>query len=517
MYRSHEILVQALKQYRADFVINDYHAAEKINKICYPEGFGLTPSPNELWVISPDTDICDFSQTSGNFLVFLDSAGLADEVTSDTANLFLIPVGTNPMKVLKTVAACLEALDRMARNAFRLLDLSMSRDRLKETVEMAAEMLGNPVALFDMINNRFLAYSQKEIAEDPYWTSLVYEEKRVSEVPSISERVKSLDTFFDGLSEPTIIGSGKDAKRRLLAGLWEGGICHYAFVMLENHRIFSEADTILLKMIMNYLGDMLRRQFPISHHFKEQNLATFFDDCVQGRLNQEAIQRTARSLQLTIEDSSELLMVFHKNKSADYVDLMNLYHDIQKKASGATAFIYDFAILVLSGNSQAQTGDKIAGLLDTSAERCWKIAVSLPFTSAVDLKYAYQQCKAAAHYGQGSPSVLLLYRDYMMFDLMELASKQTNLRNYVLPTALQMVSYDAAHETELALTLFVYLKNYCDRSRVAEKLHIHLNSVGYRMRKMEELFGIDFNDYSTLRALETSLNILLLREQRYLP
>ena len=57
-------------------------------------------------------------------------------------------------------------------------------------------------------------------------------------------------------------------------------------------------------------------------------------------------------------------------------------------------------------------------------------------------------------------------------------------------------------------TLKCYLSNGNDSGLTAEKLHIHRNTLSYRLRKINEVSGLDFHD--GMQLLHAHLYIMIL-------
>jgi len=54
-----------------------------------------------------------------------------------------------------------------------------------------------------------------------------------------------------------------------------------------------------------------------------------------------------------------------------------------------------------------------------------------------------------------------------------------------------LLAYDAAHPSELVRTLEVFLGTCGAWQRTAEQLHVHVDTLRYRLRRIEELTGRD--------------------------
>lgn len=57
---------------------------------------------------------------------------------------------------------------------------------------------------------------------------------------------------------------------------------------------------------------------------------------------------------------------------------------------------------------------------------------------------------------------------------------------------------------ELLNTFLIYMKNNGERVRTANEIHIHRNTLNYRLEKIEEITGLKFNNYLDLFQLITS-------------
>ena len=74
-----------------------------------------------------------------------------------------------------------------------------------------------------------------------------------------------------------------------------------------------------------------------------------------------------------------------------------------------------------------------------------------------------------------------------------------------------IAAYDSDHNTDLLTTLEVYLREGCNAKATADKLFLHVNTVKYRLARIQNLAGID------LQEPETRFNLVLaLKIRRYL-
>jgi DNA-binding PucR family transcriptional regulator len=86
----------------------------------------------------------------------------------------------------------------------------------------------------------------------------------------------------------------------------------------------------------------------------------------------------------------------------------------------------------------------------------------------------------------------------------ELASHQVLLasvpdelrRSYSQRLLGRLIAYDRAHHSDLVHTLRVFLESCGSWARCAKLLHLHTNTLRYRIRRIEEITGRDLTDFA---------------------
>jgi DNA-binding PucR family transcriptional regulator len=70
-----------------------------------------------------------------------------------------------------------------------------------------------------------------------------------------------------------------------------------------------------------------------------------------------------------------------------------------------------------------------------------------------------------------------------------------------------LLAYDQENATELVNTLRHYLDHNGNLQRTASALHVHINSLKYRLQRIEEIASIDLHDGQTRFYLQLALSI----------
>ena len=88
------------------------------------------------------------------------------------------------------------------------------------------------------------------------------------------------------------------------------------------------------------------------------------------------------------------------------------------------------------------------------------------------------------------PDAICYYSDYYVYRMLETFEKKIpKSASWIHPGLMKLYLYDQKRETELITTLREYLIHPGQSSLVAENLHIHKNTLLYRLGKIREITG----------------------------
>jgi DNA-binding PucR family transcriptional regulator len=188
------------------------------------------------------------------------------------------------------------------------------------------------------------------------------------------------------------------------------------------------------------------------------------------------------------------------------------------RATGAIARMGDTVYAVVPGSADhAESLAALRRLLLTtrgtarlrSPEQV-AIGISGPVPSLTDLSEAREeadrvlQVLAGRRSHDGCAEVGELGLAVTMLRLADLESARAAGRRSVLD---DIDDYDAAHAANYSQTLRVYLASFGDPTEASKALGVHTNTLRYRLRRLHELFGLDFADADTRFALMVDIRL----------
>ena len=100
----------------------------------------------------------------------------------------------------------------------------------------------------------------------------------------------------------------------------------------------------------------------------------------------------------------------------------------------------------------------------------------------------------------------LTHMDMISYHLVKRFLTSINRPNLYEQVYAPLVNYDTEKSGELVLTLEKYIECNFSRTRTAEKMHIHRNSLNYRLQKIEELLGKNLEAIDTFPLLLASIS-----------
>ncbi len=130
------------------------------------------------------------------------------------------------------------------------------------------------------------------------------------------------------------------------------------------------------------------------------------------------------------------------------------------------------------------------------------------YKNLMDVKSSYEEAQYTLKMKSIFPDdmkLILHYEELGMFQMIE--SLASNKQRRVHPSILKLKAYDMKNQTELLRTLTVYLEKDCNPNESSSNLHIHVNTLNYRLKRISEVGNIRLKD--PIQKMSLFLNIKL--------
>lgn len=486
--------------YKVNYKIRNFSNTD-IYKYDFFEDRTVT-EPNCLYVAHVSSaSICNFSQIEGNFLLIHDSNVPITDNQILKANYILLTDVSDISKLYRILRCCCKAFLKLYKHSYDFLNaIYDTKDSMLLLVNTIAQIINHPVALHDQTLHIIYA---SEGGDLDYLQATSNPEERMQNF---------LSDFTHGINYP-IIFSYESWPDYLIVPIWVNEKSQYILSALGSNGPIQDYEIPFLACAATLFEIPVNNSI-ISNN-KELRINTFFNNIITGNLtSNNEILRTASSIGLFLKEYNHILTIFNTTTTVLYQDVFSLYLDICNNLSYNTVFIYEYTIVIILSNNNIEQAQKLIkeykAFLKKRKIYGWRGALSFSFLSVCDIKVAYSQCIAAEHFGEllAAKSTILDYKNFMGFHLISQSSFYININDFILPQVKEIIEYDKENETEYAVTLYHYIKNFMNLNSVSKVLNLHRNTISYRINRITELFQIDYNDIATMNNLGLSFDIL---------
>lgn len=144
----------------------------------------------------------------------------------------------------------------------------------------------------------------------------------------------------------------------------------------------------------------------------------------------------------------------------------------------------------------------ISPFTDWVISRGYRIGISFPFSDLTKCQIIAEQAKLSVSYGRTADNDKKIS---FPIESLHILMRQENNGSFIHPVVHEIRTYDQENHTEYIATLTSWLESAMNDSLTAEKMHIHRNTLYYRLHRISELFHIDLHDMKTCVQLYLSL------------
>lgn len=241
-------------------------------------------------------------------------------------------------------------------------------------------------------------------------------------------------------------------------------------------------------------------------------------DLIDGASEEEIIQRI-RSANLAFPANMRAMVLKASFfRGANYLYSV-LLPEISALLPTSPKFIRSGNIVVLlevssSGDIDPEVYDKLE---EFAKSHNVHIGVSNMFDHPAEFPTYYHQALQAQGVAKYSPNMhgLFFFSDYGFYILLNRMEDKELLDNIKLPLLSEIENYDAEKNSALYETLKVYAQTGFSKTKTAEMMYLHRNTVNYRIQQLESQFNIDFSDPTLLFKLLYSFYIDSYLKNRY--
>ena len=371
-----------------------------------------------------------------------------------------------------------------------LLDAGARGAPLQEFIDIAAPVFQNPMAVGSLDMSFIVSSDLEGHRVDPLWESIC--KGTVETNPALYKPyVDAVGDRIDDLSE----------KPKLVRNVYEGGdpvvmlylprtgeVAGFVSVLQEDGKLTMQN----LQLASLFARYCLKAEELVSQVSALQSGTALFRRLLEGDdIGSDNLERFARGL----FDPPWRLLAMRVSGRGDRIAMSGLLSELKRKPSCCYPLEQGGACLCIVADDEVSRLDVFQGTAS--------IGASVPFTDPVTLPIRLQQAEFALGQANGSRGLFLCEAyacDYLLRTFRAFGSTSALLH----PALEALELYDAEYQTELRATLSEYLNCERNQAEAAKALHIHPNTVRYRLGRIREVAGLTLEDGEELKYLRLS-------------
>ncbi|QAS53631.1 PucR family transcriptional regulator [Halobacillus litoralis] len=395
-----------------------------------------------------------------------------------------------------------------------------SIDSPEGLADSIAECLGCPVTIEDA-NHRIVSYSKHETNVDKARTATIMRRKVPEHVINGLWKHGIMSKLFEG-DQPQVVEKIEDI------GLGN----RLAISVRKNNEIlgFIWAQTNGLAVNSDHLAEMKEASQLVSHHLlrqqakkkkTEENRKEFFWQLLTGALqNQSEIKRLGKKFHMNLQGQLCVAVFEFTEEMSQAVERHAYYLTETLHQSRIVSRIFDDQqlILLVRTDNQEDANEMNQAFIREFTQKMkerlhfedLKGAFGLIYDSPLMISDSYKQALKVLELKEQFPDGLQNadnYQDLGVYQFInELAALQKR-ENYKNDALLHIKAYDDRNNSMLLETLKVFLDKNSNVHQAAAHMHIHTNTLNYRLKRIKEIGNIDFKDTNQKTMLYLDLMI----------
>lgn len=378
--------------------------------------------------------------------------------------------------------------------ARQLLDALYSGS-LQQLCDTASSLCGNPIA--------FLGFNYRTTA----YCLLGCEDSNIVQICQNGALGSSLIAFLHDKNNKSLIASGAVLSapdipiRFLCKPIVQAGV-HIASVLLMEDRVtISEEDFQLLSHVARcylLLHPMLDSTGPTRLVYEYALVRALSDDYISEG---EGIATRFTTLGYQLKDCL-YVMVLNSAVEINAEDLrqhLNMLVGHARQIVGGNGLctpLRDHIVVLLNLDNPAPLSKLLTDFRLFCSRNDLRAGLSPRFSDISQLRRHYRHALDAIGVGSfiWKDDVLYVFEDLRIYKFIATCARSFPLHDLIPDYMLKLINYDHENKSNLLETLYYYIYTVKNTKAAADLLHIHRNTLLYRLEKVRSILDVDLDD-----------------------
>ena len=381
--------------------------------------------------------------------------------------------------------------EQILGDAYKKLFYALEKGGFSTIAEVASGLIKMPIIIVNAELKKLAQYPNKAIG-DPIWDRYFDDHEMT---PQMTWQLLEDSIIKDSESCETPIWLDRSLVEdipRLVGNIKIDGIIEGYVGVLFPGRVYSNIHVRLTQLICRTVAIEMQKDF---HHKSSRNalIIAFISDLFQGKIKtHREFTRWTESLRITLVPRFCVVVTAGDREKTTLHYVKNIV-DETEPTMHAVVIEQKLYVLVTKLKDKITPKDfldsrvkEIEYLLNMYKLESGVSSIFDDLSSIGTYKYQAEQALNVGRISRPEDNIFI-YNDMVLENIMSSVRNQIDSQNYIHPAIDALRNYDNKHGTEYLRTLRIYITSMCKHHVTIEALHIHRNTLLYRLRKIEEI------------------------------
>lgn len=381
---------------------------------------------------------------------------------------------------------------------------------VQEICDLSANYLKNPLVVMDN-SLKHIAISSDVELEDYIWIDQRKNGSFISEhsIQLITKQTDYKKDYYN--TEPVLLPKGELKYPRIISHIFVNHKPVGTIVIFEVHKKLHNMDLYFAKMLSDVLSLRMKKDSFVlySKGFVYEHI---FYDLLNETISSSELYKRIQSQNLNIEDDIYVMSIDISAFDETYKTLQYFRNSLDEIIRDGKSVIYDnyIVIIIMRKNNISLSEREIIEINNFCLENKLSAGISKCFHDISKLKFHFEQAVTALLLNRKLRKMykLSFYEEFTAEHMIDIAFKNTDLKQFCNESLLKLIKYDESNNTTFASTLYEFLLHERNLVHTAKALHIHRNTLIYRINKIQEITNHNLEDSSYRFNLLFSFKIL---------
>lgn len=388
-------------------------------------------------------------------------------------------------------------------------------DAMKKMLEVTFKYVDNPLRVIDSAHNPVVSCWEEKQLDEPQWMEYKENQTFSQKYNDICNADYAFQRHMLNSPTPYIMNYPEIFKHRQRILRIRQSHMNIAFVSeLEYNHPFTEFTSEILQVFAYFAGIRLRNDANFYYSYDSPLSEILLYVLKMQQPNPEKIRQLMKKSGLHFKKYLYLIYITDNDLFDSREKMVYICTLLDKFFTGGLTQMIEGKIVILLDSDHCMKSplddDRLQNFLQILSANHIFAAVSRAFLDLSQAGYALEQAKKAFDFSRQKEGLgqLFFYEDYILEDLAETYLLHNLPVHMVEPGLNELIEYDRLHGTALMETLTCYLDHQLDLHTASERMHIHFNTLKYRIQKIKDITGLDLNKIDILMRIRLSLIVI---------